>query len=171
MLFKGLHVYAWIACMAFFIAVQVIREKQRTRRRVVEIALVYALGIDGLSGIASFFGHLLFGERIAESVGWPAGNPFQMEMAFANLAVGVIGCLVLWRRDFIAPAAIAKSIFSAGAGATHLWDLAAHANLAPNNAGPLLYWDFVRPLLFMGLLVAYRRTGKPYVDQGGRSEP
>ena len=41
--------------------------------------------------LRSFFGHLFFSDVVADSVGWPRGSPFQHEMAFANLAVGILG--------------------------------------------------------------------------------
>jgi Family of unknown function (DUF6790) len=36
---------------------------------------------------------------VAESIGWPAGNPFQLEVGVANLAVGILGIVAMGRRD------------------------------------------------------------------------
>jgi len=64
-----------------------------TRERKIEVFLIYllALGVAG-SGIGGFISHFFISDVIAESVGWPAGNPFQLEVAFANLAIGILGC-------------------------------------------------------------------------------
>ena len=71
------------------------RDKQpRTGRRIAEILLLWLLVINvGLGGIWAFIGHTVFAEQVAESIGWPAGNPFQTEVAVANLAIGTLGIL------------------------------------------------------------------------------
>lgn len=97
--------------------------------------------------------------QLAESIGWPAGNPFQLEVAFANLAIGVLGALAFWRRDVWLPYIIAGSIFAWGAGITHVLDLMQHNNFAPNNAGPILYADFLVPVARI-LLYVYRQRGR-----------
>lgn len=35
--------------------------------------------------------HTLFADQRAESIGWAAGNPFQMEVDVASLAIGIVG--------------------------------------------------------------------------------
>ena len=57
---------------------------------------------------------------VAASIGWPAGNPFQYEVAVANLAFGVLGLLCLRFRDgFWTATAIGWSVFMLGAAAVH----------------------------------------------------
>jgi hypothetical protein len=34
----------------------------------------------------------------AREIGWPPGNPFQTEVAIANLAAGTLGILYFWIR-------------------------------------------------------------------------
>ena len=72
----------------------------RSPERRVEIFLIFllALRVAG-SGIGGFFAHLFLSDAVAESVGWPAGNPFQLEVGFANLAMGVLGIIAVGRRD------------------------------------------------------------------------
>ncbi|MES0361085.1 MAG: DUF6790 family protein, partial [Anaerolineales bacterium] len=62
-----------------------------TRERRLEVFLIFlfALGVAG-SGIGGFFGHLFLSDQVAESIGWSIGSPFQLEMGFANLALGVL---------------------------------------------------------------------------------
>src|SRR5215216_4271824 len=47
----------------------------------------------------AFIGHTVFASSTAASIGWPAGNPFQTEVAVANLAVGCLGVLCYWLKD------------------------------------------------------------------------
>ena len=43
-----------------------------------------------------FIGHTAFADRTAAYIGWLADNPFQTEVAVANLAIGVLGILCYW---------------------------------------------------------------------------
>ncbi len=58
----------------------------------IEVYLIYLfmLGV-GASGLSGFFGHVFTPDAVAESIDWPKGSPFQQEMGFANLALGVLG--------------------------------------------------------------------------------
>ena len=70
------------------------------RLRAVEVYLIYlfTLGV-AAGGFSGFFGHVFTPDTVAESIGWPKGNPFQQEMGFANLALGVLGLIAAGRRD------------------------------------------------------------------------
>jgi hypothetical protein len=105
--------------------------------------------------------HFFFSDMVASSIGWPPGSPFQKEVAGANLAVGLLGFLGFWRRDFWLPYVIAKSAFLWIAGITHVLDLVQNQNFAPGNAGPTLYMDFLWPVIYVLLLWLVRRYGKP----------
>src|SRR5688572_28003526 len=72
----------------------------RSRERRLEIFLLYLFGVGVAgSGISGFFGHFFISDLVAESIGWPKGNPFQLEVAFANLTVGILGIVAMGRRD------------------------------------------------------------------------
>ena len=161
LLFSGYHVYLIYFFIVFFSALQIYFRKVRTRAEILEIIAVHLYGIGGFSGIVSFYFHTFQADRLAESIGWPTGNPFQTEVAIANLAIGLIGFLVFFRRDFMLPYVIAASIFGIGAGVTHIVDIVQHANFAPGNAGPILYADFISPVLRIGLYLAYRAALTP----------
>ena len=118
-------------------------------------------GIGGFASITAFVMHFFFSDMVASSIGWPLGSPFQKEVAGANLAVGLLGFLGFWRRDFWLPYVIAKTAFLWIAGITHVVDLLQHQNLAPGNAGLTLYMDFIWPLVYMLLLWLTTRYGKP----------
>jgi hypothetical protein len=45
----------------------------------------------GPGGVFAFIGHRLRADEVARSIGWPTGNPFQEEIAWANLGAGIVG--------------------------------------------------------------------------------
>lgn len=124
----------------------------------LEIVLMYSIGIIGFSGMSNFVLHAFFGETIAQSIGWPAGNLFQLEVAGGNLAIGLIGFLGFWRRDFWLPFLLAKAAFSWTAGAAHVIDLVSRGNAAVGNAGPILYLDFLVPAVLLVIYAVYARA-------------
>ena len=74
--------------------------KDRAPSNIDRIYLVCLLPISvGFGGLMAFLGHALRADEIARSIGWPTGNPFQFEVAVANLAFGVLGLLSLKFRD------------------------------------------------------------------------
>ena len=81
----GVHIYRY--------------ERPRTGGRAAEILLIWLLVINiGFGGLYAFSGHLFAADEVAASIGWPAGNPFQTEVAVANLAIGTLGILSYWIR-------------------------------------------------------------------------
>ncbi len=134
--------------------IQIIREPRAvSHSRMAEIFLSWAfVVIIGLGGIWAFIGHTVFAERVAESIGWPSGNPFQQEVAFANLAIAILGILsVRIEGTFRIAALIAYAIFMVGAGIGHIWQIYTIHDMAINNAGPILWLDFCMPLILIGL--------------------
>jgi len=114
------------------------RDKQfRTGRRIGTILLQWLLVINvGLSGMWAFIGHTIFAEQVAESIGWPAGNPFQTEVAVANLAIGTLGILCYWiRGNFWAAAVIATSVWLLGAAAIHVVEMMTVGTTTPAKRG------------------------------------
>ena len=136
------------------------RLKERTPGKVFEVISMVTFGIGGFTSIISFVMHFFFPDMVASSIGWPLGSPFQKEVAGANLAVGILGFLCFWRRDFWLPYVISKSAFLLIAGITHVVDLVQHQNMATGNAGVTLYMDFIWPLIYMLLLWLTTRYGK-----------
>jgi hypothetical protein len=135
-------------------------QKERTRGKVFEVITMVTFGIGGFASMTSFIMHFFFSDMVASSIGWPLGSPFQKEVAGANLAVGLLGFLGFWRRDFWLPYVISKTAFLWIAGITHVIDLLQHQNLAIGNAGLTLYMDFIWPLIYMLLLWLTTRFGK-----------
>jgi hypothetical protein len=135
--------------------------KERTRGKVFEVIAMVTFGIGGFSSIFSFVMHFFFSDMVANSIGWPVGSPFQKEVAGANLAVGLLGFLGFWRRDFWLPYVISKTAFLWIAGISHVADLIQNQNLSVGNAGLTLYMDFIWPMIYILLLLLTRRYTRP----------
>jgi hypothetical protein len=135
-----------------------VQKERRTRERVIEVVLRWWLVVAiGVTGVFAWSGHTFRAAEVAESIGFPPDNPFQWEVAWANLAVGVLGLICARRRDFWWPTAIAAAVYLWGAAWGHIYQAVEHDNHAENNTGPVLYMDILVPLVALGLLVAYHR--------------
>ena len=137
----------------------IVDQSTNSRERRIEVFMIFlfALGVAG-SGIGGFFGHLFLSDQVAESVGWPTGSPFQLEMGFANLVLGVLGIIAVGRRDgFREATVIAVAIVGFGATVVHIIDILETGNLAPGNTIQN-FANLVRPTLLIGFLIAARRA-------------
>lgn len=121
--------------------------------------LVWQLAVGfGLSYLYAATGHLFLADKVAESIGWPAGSPFQREVGMWDGAMGICGLLCLkFRDDFWTAVIIGFGIFSISAGLGHVYELVVHADFSPNNAGAVMYIDLFYPLLLAALLLWYKR--------------
>jgi hypothetical protein len=137
-------------------------KQPRTKGRVAEIFLLWLLVIAvGILGILAFISHTVFADATAASIGWPAGNPFQSEVAVANLSVSVLGILCYWMRgNFWVATVIGFSIWYLGDAIVHIRSIVVEANYAPNNAGVTFYADILMPLIVIALLVYYHRVNR-----------
>lgn len=131
-----------------------------TIHRVLELFLLHALVvIVGLGGLFAFSGHVVRGRKVAEGIGWPAENPFQLEVGVSSLAFAVPGLLSIWfRGGFWGATVIGFSVFLLGAGVVHLWDLSRRGNRLPLNTGAVLWFDLGVPVAMVGLLIGYALT-------------
>lgn len=115
----------------------------------------------GLMGLWAFMGHVFFPERAAAAIGWQT-SPFQYEVGVANLGIGVAGVVgAFWGGlGFRTAATIVAACFLGGAGIGHIREIMATGNLAPGNAGPILYTDILTPLILFALLAIVRLGGQ-----------
>jgi hypothetical protein len=122
--------------------------------RLLRYLFVFPLGLQGLW---AFIGHVFFPAQSAASIGW-ATSPFQYEVGVANLGLGLASLYAAFR-GFEARLAvgIAAACFLLGAGIGHIRDILAMGNLAPGNAGPILFTDFLTPIAVLALLYASDR--------------
>jgi hypothetical protein len=130
--------------------------KQVTPRRAVDTLLQWSLAVNlGVAGLMGFYGHTARADETAKSIGFPPGNPFQFEVATANLSYGVLGILALRLRGlFWWAAAIGHGVFMLGAAAGHIRQLRKAGNRSPGNIGVVFYWDILTPLVHLTLLAA-----------------
>lgn len=136
-----------------------IHVKKQDRATAIATFLMWQLALGfGLSYLYAGSGHLFAADKVAESIGWPAGSPFQREVGMWDLSMGICGLLCLkFRDDFWTAVIIGFGIFSVSAGLGHVYELVVHGNIAPNNAGAVMYIDILYPLFLGALLIWYRR--------------
>ncbi|MGD9048370.1 MAG: hypothetical protein PVF77_09975 [Anaerolineae bacterium] len=165
----GLRVFVFTIVPLLLAAAVILVDRSvssRERRLETVLILLFALGVAG-AGIANFLAHFFLSDIVAESIGWEAGSPFQLEVAFANLALGVLGIVATGRRDgFREATVLAATIFAFGATLVHVLDIVATGNLAPGNTLQNVA-NLVRPALLIGFLAASRRAeALPHLEAG-----
>jgi len=148
-----LTVFAILALLGAFL--QLVLKRERTTRRITEIVLLYWFAIAiGASGIFAFAGHTFRADQVAAGIGWPAGNPFQQEVAFADLALGVLGlaCIAI-RENFWTATAVATAVMYWGDALGHAYQLLHYGNHHPGNAGTVLWGTIAVPAVTIALLL------------------
>jgi hypothetical protein len=127
-------------------------------RRVIEVLLLYLLVIfAGLGGLMGFLGHIFKGQEIALKIGWQP-SPFQMEVAVANLAFGILGIMCIWqRRGFRTATGVGVAVFLLGCAYAHLKDMIAHGNFSPYNAGAVLWINDIGVPIAILIVLLVRR--------------
>lgn len=95
----------------------------------------------------------------ATFIGW-ADSPFQFEVATASLGFAVVGFLAAFRSFDLRLAAIVwPGLFTLGAAAGHLYQIANEDNFAPGNAGVIFDMDIIIPAFGVLLLWIQHRYG------------
>lgn len=138
----------------------------RLRRSEALLVPLFIVGVAG-SGIGGFIAHVFISDEISELIGWPTGSPFQLEVGFANLAIGVLGAIAAERRDgFREATVVAITVFSFGAIYVHVLDIRETGNLAPGNTIQNVS-NVLRPMLLIALLIASRRAQRTLNEPEG----
>lgn len=136
--------------------------KGRAPERLVETLLVYWFAIAiGAAGLFEFAGHMFHANQVAASIGWLPGSPFQQEVAFADLAIGVlgIGCIFL-RDDFWLATAIAAAVMYWGDALGHIDQIVRYGNHHPGNSGAVLWGDIFIPTIAIVLVILHSRLAR-----------
>jgi hypothetical protein len=121
------------------------------------LAWLLLLGL-GLPMIWAAYYHLLQPDMAARLIGW-APSPFQREVGLADLAMGVVACIASTQPLPFKAAIIWTLVIALGGDAVgHLLEILRTGDLAPGNAGSILWWDVLAPLYGLVLLVAASRT-------------
>ena len=93
---------------------------------------------------------------MAEQIGWP-NSPFQNEVAYANLAIGILGLTSFWyrKRDYLMAAMVAYMGWFFADGIGHIVSLVRDSNMVLSNSGSTLYTDLLTPMLvFIHLVIS-----------------
>jgi hypothetical protein len=131
--------------------------KDRLWKAEVYLIYLFMLGV-AASGLSGFFGHVFTPDAVAESIDWPKGSPFQQEMGYANLALGVLGLIAAGRRDgFREATVIAVAVVGVGATVVHVADMLQEGNLAAGNSIQNV-GNLLKPALLVPLLIVSRRS-------------
>jgi len=128
---------------------------------VIEAILAYFILFSiGFSYFYNFVMHVFFGEMVAHFIGW-ADSPFQREVGFASLGFAVVGLLAFRGSfDLRLAAIVGPAFFLFGAAGGHIYEIIKTGNLAPGNAGAILYTDIALPVIGFILLWLDRRITK-----------
>jgi hypothetical protein len=132
-----------------------------TRANGAEELLAYFILFSvAISFFYNFIFHVFFGELAASYIGWP-DSPFQAEVGYASLGFAAIGLLAFKGNCCVRFASIlGPAMFQWGAAVGHIRDIVATGNMAPGNAGIMLYSDILLPIIGFGLLWLKRRASR-----------
>lgn len=141
--------------VAGIVAVIHIKVKDLHGSQALEIFLMWQIAIGlGFGYLYAAMGHLFAADKVAESIGWPAGSPFQREVGMWDASLGIVALLCLKFRNtgFWTATILGIGIFSVAAGLGHVYEMLIHGDYSPNNAGPVMYVDLFYPLILIALL-------------------
>jgi len=157
---SGLNIYIQIAVTIISITVHLILTcKKQRKESLIEIITIYTIGLSGWFAIISgVFGHMIYADQVASSIGWPVNSGFQMELGFAAVGIGIIGFIGFWIKSFWLPYIITRTVFLWGAGFTHILHIVNQQNYSPSNVGIVLYWDIVLPIILITLFLIYKKS-------------
>ena len=164
-----LHLFLWMLIGNYFFTflivgfvaalISLLRKPKPLKIDTVAEAFLsfYMLFPIGISNLVNFVFHVFFGDTAAKFIGWD-NSPFQAEVGFASLGVGIAGVfaykasLPFRVATFIPPAA-----FSLGAAWGHIYQMVTAHNFSPGNVGLVLPSDILIPVIgFLFLWLSYK---------------
>src|SRR5215475_7285435 len=116
--------------------------------------LLFAIGINNL---INFVFHVFLGDVAAKFIGWE-NSPFQAEVGFASLGVGIAGVIAFKASlPFRFATLIPPWCFSLGAAGGHIYQMIVAHNFSPGNVGLVLPIDILMPIIgFVFLWLSYQ---------------
>lgn len=127
------------------------------RRAEAFLIPLFLVGVGG-GGVSAFIAHVFVSGPAARSIGWEPVSPFQLQVAFANLAIGLLGAVAAERRDgFREATVVAATVFGVGAAVVPLMAGAATGILAPGNVLRHVS-NLILPALLIWFLISVRRA-------------
>lgn len=133
-------------------------KKRLLSKPVVIEALVayFFLFSIGIGYLYNFLMHVVFADFTAKFIGW-ANSPFQLEVGFASLGMGVAGLLAFRQKmAFRVATFIPPAFFLLGAAGGHIYQIFKTHNMASGNAGSILWTDILLP--FVGFALLYTQA-------------
>jgi hypothetical protein len=117
----------------------------------------YMLFPIGISNLINFVFHVFFGDTAAKFIGWE-NSPFQAEVGFASLGIGIAGVIAFKASlPFRFATLIPPAVFSLGAAGGHVYQMVAAHNFSPGNVGLVLPSDILIPVIgFILLWLSYQ---------------
>jgi hypothetical protein len=111
----------------------------------------------GAQAFGTGLGHMFYAAPIASSIGWQP-SPFQWEVGGANLGIGIAGVFASsFGPGYWLAVIIVAMTFLWVAGIGHLREVVQHHNRAVNNAGPILFLDFLAPAACLAMWLLWAR--------------
>src|SRR6476619_8168649 len=116
--------------------------------------LLFAIWINNL---INFVFHVFLGDIAAKFIGWE-NSPFQAEVGFASLGVGIAGVIAFKASlPFRFATLIPPSAFAWGAAAGHIYQMIVAKNFSPGNVGVVLPSGILIPIVgFVLLWLSYK---------------
>lgn len=129
----------------------------------------YMLFPIGISNLVNFVFHVFLGDTAAKFIGWE-NSPFQAEVGFASLGVGIAGVLAYKASlPFRVATFIPPTAFSLGAAAGHIYQMVTAHNFSPGNVGLVLPSNFLIPFVgFVCLWLSYKHPSTGAENQNLR---
>jgi hypothetical protein len=117
----------------------------------------YMLLTIGINNLVNFVFHVFFGDTAAKFIGWE-NSPFQAEVGFASLGIGIAGVIAFRvSLPFRFATLIPPAVFSLGAAGGHIYQMIAAHNFSPGNVGLVLPSDILIPAVgFIFLWLSYQ---------------
>lgn len=121
----------------------------------------YILYVIGICNLINFVFHVFLGDTAAEFIGW-AQSPFQAEVGFASLGMGIAG-IIAYKASlpFRFAAVIPPSIFCLGAAVGHIKQVIVADNFSSGNVGILLPSVIIIPIVGFVLVWLSYKNPKP----------
>lgn len=130
-------------------------DKRCALQDIPEMMLKYSLFFNvGCLFIMGSTGQFLYGQEISSFIGW-SWSPFQYELAFSELCLGILGLLSpLFNKEFWLATIIGSAVWLLGGSAVHLYYLFSQGNEAILNASFVIIWNIFIVLWLVAFFVA-----------------
>jgi hypothetical protein len=136
--------------------------KPRKIHTIAEAFLSYYMLFPiGISNLVNFVFHVFFGDTAAKFIGWE-NSPFQAEVGFASLGIGIAGVIAFKASlPFRFATLIPPAVFSLGAAGGHVYQMIAARNFSLGNVGLVLPSDILIPVIGFVFLWLSHKHPKP----------